>query len=289
MEHQCKDPTPTLPMPKTFFAMFSSHFTITGSFLCLSAPDHKQVTMSIQFFWWKWISPQPWPNRAPTVPRFQSHRGFHSSGCLENSRDAFREARQRGAKICECDVQLTQDEVPVVFHDELLSRIFGHPGRVQNLRLAELKSIGPIWTLEEVLRDSEGPEFFNIELKTRRFQCPLAPKIADIIIRLNMAQRIFFSSFNPFALMQLSDLLPEVPRALLATNAKASDNHWYLRHLVIAPFCKVHMLNLDQSMLELELLSFWRRQGMPLSGWTVNSIEKVKWLWAQGVASVISD
>lgn len=61
---------------------------------------------------------------------YYAHRGLHSmeAQAPENSLAAFRRAVHAGYGI-ELDVQLTKDDVPVVFHDFTLQRVCAEPGR----------------------------------------------------------------------------------------------------------------------------------------------------------------
>lgn len=60
-----------------------------------------------------------------------AHRGFHSkfgrNRPLENTLEAFVFAWKSGAHQCECDVQLTKDEVLVINHDLTLERLARDP------------------------------------------------------------------------------------------------------------------------------------------------------------------
>jgi glycerophosphoryl diester phosphodiesterase len=98
-----------------------------------------------------------------------------------------------------------------------------------------------------------------------------------------------FSSFNPFALFLISKFLPNVPRALLVTNEHSKENAWYLREMAFAPFLEIHMLNLDQEMLSMDEILYWRSKKMPLSVWTVNDPKRLVFFLDQGISSVISD
>ena len=59
-----------------------------------------------------------------------AHRGLHDGNVrvMENSLSAFRAAMDAGYAI-ECDVMLSKDRVPVVFHDTTLERVTSESGR----------------------------------------------------------------------------------------------------------------------------------------------------------------
>nr|WP_274709291.1 glycerophosphodiester phosphodiesterase [Nitratireductor luteus] len=71
-----------------------------------------------------------------------AHRGFHDLNreCWENTLPAFQAAIDRSYAI-ECDVHLSKDGVPMVFHDDELGRLAGQPGHVWNKTAAELRQM----------------------------------------------------------------------------------------------------------------------------------------------------
>lgn len=68
-----------------------------------------------------------------------AHRGLHnaSEGIIENSPSAIRAALDAGVGI-EIDVQMSAGRVPMVFHDEILSRLCGRDGRLAFMKASEL-------------------------------------------------------------------------------------------------------------------------------------------------------
>ena len=60
-----------------------------------------------------------------------AHRGLHNaaSGIIENSKSAFQAAIDAKVGI-ELDVQMSVERTPMVFHDEILSRLAGRDGRL---------------------------------------------------------------------------------------------------------------------------------------------------------------
>jgi glycerophosphoryl diester phosphodiesterase len=74
------------------------------------------------------------------VPQLVAHRGY-SSRFPENTLLGIEQAFQAGACYVECDVQLTRDEVPVLFHDSELTRVCGAPGNITEMTRAQLNAV----------------------------------------------------------------------------------------------------------------------------------------------------
>ncbi len=236
------------------------------------------------------IRVEPWPANALVLPRLQAHRGYWLGGAQENTLEAFRQARERGALMIECDVQLSKDLIPVLFHDEDLQRLAGRPEQVKNLTARELKEWAKAPTLSEVLKDSACPRFVNIELKSKlKLDDPLERKVAQVVRAAKAENRVLFSSFNPFSLYRISLHLPDVPRALLVTQDDDPENHFLLKKMWLAPFLKFHLLHLDQHMVNEEKMNIWQKKKIPVAVWTVNGAPEIQKFLKMGAISVITD
>ncbi|MHB1951619.1 MAG: glycerophosphodiester phosphodiesterase family protein [Acidiferrobacteraceae bacterium] len=73
-------------------------------------------------------------------PEFVAHRGYRLQ-YPENTMLAIEAAGAAGARYLEVDVQLSLDEVPVLFHDDTLERVCGVSGRVGDLSYEHLKDL----------------------------------------------------------------------------------------------------------------------------------------------------
>ena len=102
-----------------------------------------------------------------------AHRGFHDLNKTrwENTLSAFAAAAERGFAI-ECDVHLSSDGVPVIFHDDDLQRLTGQDGFVWQrtaARAARRSRIGGtadhVPTLQEMLDLVDGRVPLVVELK----------------------------------------------------------------------------------------------------------------------------
>jgi glycerophosphoryl diester phosphodiesterase len=235
--------------------------------------------------------PDPWPSGHFNLPQWQVHRGFWIEGVQENTIESFREAFRRGHKMAELDVQLSKDGVPVVFHDDDLVRMANRKERVCDLSANELNLIANVPTLEAVLADKDSVPYFNIEIKSRSARDQRTAEAVSLLIqRIGAQNRIIFSSFNPVTLRVLWKKLPEVPRALLATDdCSDPDSAIYLRKLWLGGLAHANMLNLDKKMITTKLMKRLGERKVPVAAWTVNDADTASLLINKGVISIISD
>lgn len=235
----------------------------------------------------KLIRVESWPKKSFELPKYQVHRGYWMGGFQENTLHAFKAAAQKGSKMVEMDVQLSRDQIPVVFHDEDCSRFSSSNALVKNLTAKELKELVNAPTLEEVLIDKEVVPYFNIEIKTDSLVgTPLERKVADVIEKHQMQRKVLFSSFNPTSLWRISQYLPDVPRAYLIEN---SSTQKHLFHFAISAVTSVHLLHLDEHLISKEAMEEWNDQKVPIAAWTVNDESSAKNLLNLGCVSIISD
>ncbi|WP_331489115.1 glycerophosphodiester phosphodiesterase family protein, partial [Parablautia intestinalis] len=137
---------------------------------------------------------------------YYAHRGLHdnASEAPENSMAAFRRAAKAGYGM-EMDVQLTKDEVPVVFHDFTLKRVCGKEGKVSDYTWQELKELricGSTETIprfEEVLKAVDGKTPLIIELKVERTDLKTC-RVVDALLK-DYPGLYCIESFNPLVLM----------------------------------------------------------------------------------------
>ncbi len=236
------------------------------------------------------IAVEAWPEQGLILPRLQAHRGSCNDGAQENTLMSFRAAKKKGALMVECDVQLSKDRIPILFHDYDLQRLAGISKKVSQCTRDELRDLVKAPSLKELLTDSESPRFVNIELKSRaRFDDPLERKVAEVVKEVRAENRVLFSSFNPFSIYRISLYLPDVPRALLVTDKEDEDNHFLLRKMLLAPLISFHCLNLDQDMVNETSLKIWKERKIPVVLWTVNGAANIQKFLKMGAISVITD
>ena len=80
-----------------------------------------------------------------------AHRGLHGPGTPENSLAAAEGAMARGMGI-ECDIQMSGDGVPMVFHDWELARLTGEAGLVAGRSADEVVALRLLGTDQHPVR-----------------------------------------------------------------------------------------------------------------------------------------
>lgn len=114
----------------------------------------------------------------PSPAWIVAHRGARQEA-PENTRSAFDVAVACGVDGIECDVQLTVDGVPVLYHDRTLAKVGGGRRRIADHTLEELRSLDwgrwfdpsfsgePVMTLEDALGRYGLRTGLFIEIKSR--------------------------------------------------------------------------------------------------------------------------
>lgn len=153
---------------------------------------------------------------------FYAHRGLHNNQteAPENSLKAFSLAVSKNYGI-ELDVQLTIDNIPVIFHDDTLKRVCGVNKKIRELTLKEIKtyflyqSKEKIPTLDEALSIINGKVPLILEYKSKSTN-PLIYQIVST--RMNQYKGIYcIESFNPFCLIWYKKNEPNIVRGQLAS------------------------------------------------------------------------
>ena len=203
-----------------------------------------------------------------------AHRGFHnaSRGKPENSLAAFAAAIESHYAI-ECDLHLSSDSVPVVFHDIDLARLCGQAGCVRDLTAAELGDLRlagtPEWipTLDELLELVEGRVPLVLELKhIKGRDAGLAWEVVERLKRY--AGPAALMSFDSRLIADIRAADPSLPRGLVA----AGDWRVAPFHLRTALRLGVDFISycIDDMPTPMPFLAR-RIFGLPLICWTVRT------------------
>ena len=212
----------------------------------------------------------------------------------ENTLEALEEMVQADAEGIEIDIQLSNDNVPMVFHDPHLGRLTGRDSLLRELSVTELKSLkviskssdksGTIPTLDEAIRIVKGKKQFYIELKKGD-----SDKIAESVLNV-LKERLSTDSFT------LSSFDPKLIQAVKAKNENVRTGYIFstqLRNIFLNRTEKqvggFDQWHIENGMLNERLLKKARRMNREVMVWKANSEAQMKRCIGMGVDGIITD
>jgi glycerophosphoryl diester phosphodiesterase len=225
----------------------------------------------------------------PLFDRPIAHRGLHdrSRGIIENTASAFEAACRRGYTI-ECDVQLSRDGIPMIFHDDELDRLTGVPGPVGAKTMAELSQIKLLDSaagdtpqrFSEFLAQVDGRVLLQIELKRQADQAA-TDVLAQTVLDALQGYRgpVTIESFDPKLLVALRRRGAAYPLGIVTyaynepswEGDMAGSTRFMLRHLLHWPATRFDFISCRDNALDLPAVKLFRSFGIPVTAWTIKS------------------
>ncbi|MDG4751682.1 glycerophosphodiester phosphodiesterase family protein [Micromonospora sp. WMMD718] len=227
------------------------------------------------------------------APLAFAHRGGAADGD-ENTAAAFARAVALGYRYVETDVHATADGVPVVFHDPTLRRVTGEPGRIADLRWADLASVrvggaALVPRLDEVL--GAWPQVrFNIDVKS---DGGVAPTVATVT-RVRAGGRVLLASFSDARLARLRALAgPKVATSLgmrgVARLRLASLHGRPLRLPPSVVAAQVPVAFGRVPVADRRFLAYCHRIGLQVHVWTIDDPAQMHHLLDLGADGIMTD
>lgn len=203
------------------------------------------------------------------MPLLLGHRGAPRLA-RENTLEALRLALEKGMDGVELDVQMTRDGVLVVHHD------FALEGRPLSAWVSS-KLPSHIPRLEEVLLQLKGA-YVNVELKSLPPSDGREVALAELLSRFSL-DRIWVSSFDPFALLRLRRQNPRISLGFLFSEVEGFD---------LLPCLEVDWVHPEESLLTEERVRELKGK-YKVAAWTVNDKLRMEELSRFGVDALITD
>ena len=233
-----------------------------------------------------------------------AHRGA-SKEAAENTGDAFDKALEYPIDGIETDVQLTRDEIPVLWHDRFLDKL-GMPSKhIDNFDFAQLKSLDftgnfliysetgsrdeRIMTLQEFLdtyrnscrllveiKNREWEASYRHEIKVRKTMAMVAPAAGDTIL---------VSSFDLDSLDYAHLCEPEIP---LIYNLELDQTLEDARS-TITEHAYLYGLCLPIETIDVPFVELLRSRGKCIAVYTCNSDNQINKALELEVDILISD
>lgn len=230
------------------------------------------------------------------LPSVIAHRGS-SAKAPENTLASLHLAGQQGAKWVEIDVLLSADGIPVIFHDDYLSRTTSGEGLIHKTSLKDLKKLDAgLWKdtkfqheriptlLEAITVIAEYGMGLNLELKPCEGLEDETVSASIAVLKENWPPHLplLLSSFSYYALMNAKTLWPEVSRGYIVS---AIPGNWQerMKHLGCGG------LHINQSFFNIEQVHAVKAAGYKVLAFTVNDKEIAQKLLSHGVDAVFTD
>lgn len=133
----------------------------------------------------------------------------------------MKDANDTGIDYAEIDIQLSQDGIPIVFHDNNLSRLSNQNESVEDLTAAQLENVkltnhhhtSYIMTLENLIKKMKEEKMkigLLIELKpTSSNRLEMVEKVIQVIERQHFSSQAIFMSLDYESVKDLTQKRPE--------------------------------------------------------------------------------
>ena len=211
-----------------------------------------------------------------------AHRGA-SNEDPENTLAAFNRAIELGADAIECDVRLTSDQVPIVYHYYYLECLTAVNGPVFNYtaqQIEKFKVFGQngkpsnekIPTLFEVLEEVDGKIGLEIELKGPEVES--ARIVAGALNQFTHSfDAIEVTSYEPLLLIEFKAFCPEIATDLLIPRSESWMGLDIVTHNAVyrAKQAQARAVHLHPTQLTAEVVEAIHHQGIEIHAWDVNS------------------
>ena len=209
-----------------------------------------------------------------------AHRGvFDNETIVENTLESFKKALHYHYPI-ELDVQLTEDNQIVVFHDDTITRLTGKKGIVQEMNYSDLKKLPLLNTkshiplLKEVLELNRDEEYIDIEIKpTKRTY----DTIFYLMKELNGYHNYVLKSFDPRLIRMIKKNYHDVSAGLLIHSQYDHFFEQIFLHSTFAfQYSKCDFVAISKKLLKKK--SFMKKiKKYPVMVWTVKDGQEVNY------------
>ena len=229
--------------------------------------------------------PMSW---TPQNLQIVAHRGY-SGIAPENTLAAFQAAVQHNADAIEFDMHITRDGVPVIMHDDDVTRTTNGKGKIKDKTLADLKKLDAgnkqkIPTLQETLQAAKGRMIYS-EIK-----CECTPadieKMVRTIIENGYENRDVMLSFNYSNLLATRQYSKQITLGFLTANRATFNQALSMAH---QDGNAVILADAGLLLSNPQLITQARQTGIDIGAWSVNSLDAARQLQQLGVKRIITD
>jgi glycerophosphoryl diester phosphodiesterase len=238
-----------------------------------------------------------------------AHRGG-SHLAPQNTLAAFRNALTLPIDAIECDVHMSRDGHPIVFHDYTVDKLTNGHGNILDLDFAYLRGLNAaehypggwpepqhIPTLREVLDIAKDRVQVYIEIKPSKRDKKYGsyPHIAETVIEevraAGMLEQVLIMSFDWTVLPLVKFIEPNLPTGTLVSDEvwNAGNDNAFEILISQATALGCNWINMDRRLFAPAMPTIARQHGFKFGVWTVNTPRALRRLSSLGVDSLTSD
>ncbi len=278
IQNFCKELYQNIKMKMKHFGFYQKHKRITQGILVILV-----ICLMSLYLQQDALVHKPW---------VIGHRG--SGYYVENSFEAVQDANMNGADFAEIDIQLSKDNVPMVFHDASLSRLSDVNKAISDLTAQELETISiyeknhesHIISLEhliEKMREEKMKVGLLIELKPSGDNSQqMVHKIIEIIEKYQFSKQAIFMSLDYKSVSLLNQLKPEwwVGYCIFGSVGDIDDSIWDMN---------IDFLAMEENRASTSMIQKAVSHMIPIYIWTVDNSKKMKQYLDMGVCGLITN
>ncbi len=221
---------------------------------------------------------------------FMSHRGYKKV-YPENTMGAFKDSVELEFEWIELDIIATKDDIIICSHNFDLEQETNGSGDIDKLYFNDINylttgiyhpktSTERLPKLLDVIKELPKSIYFNIEIKAPKiFQFKTARAFSKQLKKLPI-DRILISSFNPFVLLYLKILYPQIRTAFLYQN---------IEYLWIINWLHPTYLHPRADLVDDFLIGDCKRKNLDINLWTVNNKAAIEWCINKNLNGIITD
>ncbi len=232
------------------------------------------------------------------------HRGA-AAYFPENTISSFEGAIELKADMLELDVQLTKDNIPVLFHDTKLDKRSNGKGLVADYTLSELQQLDAgswfgsqfkgekIPTLREALERIKGRILINIEIKTEavlpdadyNHETSVEKQVVDMVNEMGIKDEVMVSSFDYRAVKRVKEIDREIYTALLYDKAQSKG----LNPKQLVDLYAADAFNCSARQLSRGWIKMLNENNIPFFVYTINRKRQMRRVIKAGAKGIFSD
>jgi glycerophosphoryl diester phosphodiesterase len=221
--------------------------------------------------------------------KFYAHRGA-SADFPEHTMAAYHGAIEQGAHGFECDLRITKDEVPILWHDANMKKEANNASAIANKTYDEIKVIYPaVMTLNELLDLAvKYKKALALEIK---HPVPTGNRVEELVIaELHKRKEIIakseisvaIMSFSWFAIEKIKKMDSTIKTVMLLHDFNQKLSRRFTSAQVIGP--SIEMIKKSP-----DLAAEIKKSGKELYVWTVDSTEDLQYCASLGVDIVMTN